>query len=138
MSVDYGFEKMRNQLLKNGVSPRIVERTIEELGDHLEDIQLEAAQRNISLSEAAERLGDPEIIARTLLARRELRSWPNRFPRLASYCMPLAYILLLPIAPIVAGASNRSLVARWGTALLLAAGITASMMLGMQLMITLA
>lgn len=131
----FRFDELRRQLLDAGVTPREVARTIDELSDHLEDIRRH--ERGIGSANAAARLGTHKVIADQILARRELRSWPYRYPRLARLYMPFAYMLLLPAAPLFSGLAHASQVARWGASLFLGAAITASMLLFMQLSITL-
>lgn len=128
-------DELRQQLLDAGVAPREVRRTIDELSDHLEDIRM--AERGIDVDIALARLGSLQVIADQILAQRELRTWPYRYPRIARIYMPFAYMLLLPAAPLFSGIAHASMLARWGASLLLGAAVTASMLLFMQLSITL-
>ncbi len=136
-SADCRFDGLRRHLLKSGASPRYVRRTIDELCDHLEDIQLESEEKKLSISAAVGRLGDPRVIAEQVLARQELKTWTYRYPIVARVYMPIAYLLLLPAAPLFAGAANPSVVARWGASLFLSAAVTAAMLLLMQSSISL-
>ncbi len=77
------------------------------------------------------------MIARQMLARTELKLWVYRYPRLARFYLPIAYLLLLPAAPVFAGAENATAIARWGTSLMVSAAVTAAMLLLMQIAITL-
>ena len=86
---------------------------------------------------ASARLGDTGRIADRMLESPELRTWVYHYPRLARVCLPVAYALLLPAAPVFAGIANPGVVMRWGAALMLGAGVTAAMLLGMQLAIVL-
>ncbi|MFT5500035.1 MAG: hypothetical protein ACI88G_000161 [Woeseiaceae bacterium] len=125
------------QLLNSGIAPRQVRRIITELHDHIDDIQLERTGQTLSVEEIKQRLGDPAVLTEHILAQPELRTWTYRYPRIAQFTMPVAYVLLLPTAPFFAGIANAALVARWGASLLLGAAVTAAMLLMMQLSITL-
>jgi DNA-binding transcriptional LysR family regulator len=135
------FAKLRGHLLESGVSPRHVKRTIAELEDHFDDLLLEARSNGLSPTAAATfaqaRIGEHELIARNILARTELKRWIYRYPRVARVYLPLAYLLLLPAAPVFAGAENASVIARWGTSVMVSAAVTATMLLLMQIAITL-
>ena len=128
---------MRHELLSAGIEPRHIERTIEELRDHLEDIQAETASGTTGVDDAADRLGDPRILARHITRHEEFRSWIYRFPRVARVWLPVAYLLLLPAVPLRHANNNASAVARWGAALFLGAAVTSATLLLMQLSIQL-
>lgn len=130
------FTAMKQQMLAAGVSSSHVTRMVAELRDHLEDIESEAGANGISLEQAASRLGDPDVLVNHVLARPELKSWVYRYPRIARAYLPMEYALLLPLAPLFAGAKSASAIARWGAALFLSAAVTAAMLLIMQLSIT--
>lgn len=130
-----GFTGLRRHLLNHGVSPRHVARIVLELDDHLQDIRADAA--DLAETDAMRRLGDLRIIANQVIARPELKLWIYRYPRIARIYMPLAYLLLLPAAPLFAGAAHASLMVRWGASLVLGAALTAATLLVMQLSITL-
>lgn len=135
------FAELQHRLLRSGVSTRHVRRIIAELGDHLEDLRIEAlsngAGNEDAQREAASRLGDQAHIAARILERNELRSWPYRYPLLARLYFPLAYVLLLTATPVFAGMANSTKLARWGVALMLSGAVTAAMLLFMQLAIVL-
>ena len=126
-------------LLRSGMSPRHARRMVSELADHLQDLAAEARSRGMSEEDAArhasERLGDYAAIVQGSRSYPELRSWIYRYPRLARVYFPVAYVLLLPAAPVFAGIANPNVVFRWLVALMLSAGVTAGMMLFMQLAI---
>jgi hypothetical protein len=128
---------MRMQLLNSGIASRQVRRIITELHDHVDDIQMEHRGHELSVDEIKQRLGDPAVLTEHILAKPELRTWAYRYPRISQFTMPVAYVLLLPTAPLFAGVANAALVARWGASLLLGAAVTAAMLLMMQLTITL-
>lgn len=138
---EQSFKELRDHLLTSGIAPRHVNRTIAELNDHFDDLQHEARSKGLSSVDAAafaaSRIGEHEHIARQMLARTELKLWVYRYPRVARFYLPIAYLLLLPAAPVFAGAENATVIARWGTSLMVSAAVTAAMLLLMQIAITL-
>jgi len=138
---DQTFDDLRRSLLESGVAPRHVRRLVLELHDHCDDLRREALSAGCdpaaATARAVRRLGDQQVLARKMVNIPELRTWAYRYPRLARVYYPIAYAMLLPAAPLFAGMAQPSLVARWGTALLLSATVTAAMFLGMQLAIAL-
>ncbi len=139
---DQTFSELRQSLLRSGVAARHVRRMLIELHDHLDDLQREGLARGIDPFQARDRalrtIGDQRVLAGKILERPELRTWEYRYPRIARICYPLAYVLLLPTAPVFAGVARASIIARWGAALMLSAAVTATMFLAMQLSIALA
>ena len=135
------FAELRRYLLESGISPRHVNRTIAELNDHFDDLRLEARSNGLSPSDASTfaetHIGEHKLIAQNILARTELKLWVYRYPRVARLYLPIAYLLLLPAAPVFAGAENVSAIARWGTSVMVSAAVTATMLLLMQIAITL-
>ncbi|MFQ5549056.1 MAG: hypothetical protein ACE5FV_12245 [Woeseia sp.] len=134
------FDGLRDRLLRSGVSPRHVVRAVSELSDHLEDLECEAAGHGLdgaaARSQASERIGAIESITQQYLSRPELKCWLFRHPQIARLILPLAYLVMLPAVPIYAGVSNAPSIAKWCACLLLSAFITATMLLVMQLTIT--
>jgi hypothetical protein len=61
----------------------------------------------------------------------------HRCPRLARLVLPVAYVVMLPLAPVYAGVANAPIIARWCTCLFLSGLITAAMFLVMQFSIAL-
>jgi hypothetical protein len=100
------FRELRERLLRAGVAPRHVRRYLTELREHWADLTAEEMRAGRSRSEAEAaalvRLGQVEDLARTMIARRELRSWTARAPW-----------MVLGAGPVLA------LVAGWGLALLI-------------------
>ena len=132
---------LQTELVDAGVAPRHVRRIMGELSDHLDDLQTEALESGQEPADARRqairRLGDTQQIARRILAEPSNRAWIYRYPRVARIYLPLAYALLLPAAPVFAGLANPAAVIRWSAALMLSAGVTAAMLLCMQLAIVL-
>lgn len=136
---DQTFDYLRGALLESGVAPRHVRRLLAELHDHLDDLHCEALATGCDAGAARERavrrMGDQRLLTREILERIDLRTWEYRYPRVARFYYPIAYVLLLPLAPVFAGVARVSMLARWGAALLLGGTVTAAMLLGMQLSI---
>jgi hypothetical protein len=135
------FERMRDEMLRNGVSARVVTRTVAELNEHFSDLETEALQGGMTASDASAfaacQLGDPQTLVAQVSRRSELRSWMYRYPSLARVILPVAWIVLLPAAPVFAGVAHFTSIVRWSACLLLSALVTAAMMLIMQLSLTL-
>ena len=138
---DQTFAELRRSLLDSGVAPGHVKRMLMELHDHLDDLQQEAIEKGCDPFQAHDRalrqIGDQRLLARKIIERPELRSWAYRHPKVARIYYPIAYVLLLPAAPVFAGVARPSMVARWSAALMLGATVTAAMFLVMQLSISL-
>ena len=133
------FDTLRTELLESGVAPRHVRRIVSELDDHAEDLRAEAVEQGLAGADATtfamHRIGDQQHIAERILESADLRSWIYRYPRVARVYLPCAYALLLSALPVFAGFANPGIVLRWGAALTLSAGITAGMLLILQLAI---
>ena len=136
---------LRTSLLRSGVAPRRVRRLLRELGDHIEDLEHEAAALGMSVADARElaleRIGDQQALAACISEQTELKTWIYRHPRLARVCLPLAYALVLPAIPVMTGVNKASdkasVIARWGACLVLGALATYVMLYMMQLALTL-
>jgi hypothetical protein len=135
------FEALRLELLKSGIAPLYVERTVAELTAHLAD--LESAARAAGLGDAeAERvaratLGDDRTIAAAVLGRPELLAWSTRYPRVAYCLQSAATIGTLPGLPLVYCIEHRPELARWGAALGIAVTIVGSLMAVLNALIVL-
>jgi hypothetical protein len=133
------FDMLRDELLRQGVAPRHVIRMMTELADHQEDLELEATQQGFDAADAsrhaAKRIGSGKILAAHVLCRPELKSWVYRYPRLSRLILPVAYLALLPLAPVFAGIAIAPVIVRWSACLILSAVITALMLLVMQISI---
>ena len=133
--------RLRTQLLRSGVAPRHVRRTVLELDAHFDDLVDEALGNGVDRAQAEHQalhqLGDVDLITHAVCARPELRSWAANYPRIALVAYPLACLAILPVVPVIAGIANVSYVARWVACALLSGLVTATMLLVMQLSITL-
>jgi hypothetical protein len=135
------FSSLATELLRMGITPHHVQRTVHELRDHYDDL-VDAAVDGGANSKAARRiasrqLGSIEEFAAEMSSHRELKTWSFRYPRLAVVIYPLACLAILPGIPVFAGVAHRSALMRWGTSLLAAGLVTALMFLTMQLSIIL-
>lgn len=132
---------MRDEMLRNGVSARVVARAIAELDEHYTDLETEGLSRGMTPADAADfaalQLGHPETLISQVSQRPELRSWMFRYPRIARVLLPVAWLVLQPVRPVFAGVEHFSSIVRWSACLLLSALVTATMMLVMQLSLTL-
>jgi hypothetical protein len=86
-------DDVQKRLAKHALPPSYVQRFMEELADHLEDLKEQGME-----GDAASRLGEPEQVADTAVAAYRRRSFLGRHPVLT---FPLAF-LLFAIVPVVA------------------------------------
>jgi len=135
------FDRLRDHLLQSGVASRHVIRFVSELSDHHEDLEDEAMQYGLcpesASTQASDRIGSDRVLAAGMLNRPELKCWFHRYPRLASLLLPVAYVAILPLAPVFAGITNATAIVRWCACLMLSAVITAAMLLVMHFSIAL-
>jgi len=138
---DIDLSRLQKRLLRWGVAPRHVRRTVTELEDHFDDLVEQGLSDGEDRLRARDRalvaLGDLDDIANAVRAQPELRSWAYRFPRIAAIVYPLTCLALLPAAPVFIGYAHATFIARWIACLLLSALVTAGMFLFLQLAITL-
>lgn len=91
------FAALSERLLREGVAPKHVRRTVGELEAHRQDIVAELRERGVppaqAQAEARARLGSDETLAASVLARPELRSWARRRPWAAFTILPIVSFL---------------------------------------------
>lgn len=135
------FNSLQSQLLRTGIAPRHVHRTITEMNDHFDDLVEDAVQSGLDEAgaerHANQELGDMNLIAAAVCERPELRGWAANHPRVALVVYPLACLAVLPALPVIAGVANASYLARWIACAILSGLVTASILLLLQLSITL-
>lgn len=133
--------ELQNELLRSGVAPRHVRRTVCELSDHFEDLVDNALADGIGRDAAQERalleLGNLCDVAAAIRSQPELRSWAFRLPYLALIVYPLTCVALLPAVPVMAGVAHAGYLARWAACIVLSGIVTAAIFLFMQLSIAL-
>jgi hypothetical protein len=107
-------------LLRSGVAPYYVERTVIELEEHHADLESAALARGSSADEAARTadaaLGDERAIAAAILARPELLTFSTRHPRVAHCLHSAAAIGALPGLPLLYCLEHRPALTRWSVA----------------------
>jgi hypothetical protein len=129
---DGRFESLRLELLRSGVAPVYVERTIIELGEHYDDLENAGLAAGLGAEEAAraarDTLGNERQIAAAVLARTELLTFSTRWPRLAHYLQSAATIGTLPGLPLLYCIEHRPELTRWSVALGVATTLMGSML----------
>jgi hypothetical protein len=138
---DPRFESLRLELLRSGVSPLYVDRTIAELGEHYAD--LEAAARAAGRSaaeaewEARAALGNDRAIAAAVLAHPELLTFSTRWPRVAHCLHSAATLGTIPGLPLMFCLEHRPELARWGAAVGVAVTLMGGIMAALNWLIVL-
>jgi hypothetical protein len=91
------FATLRERLLREGVAPKHVRRTVAELEAHRQDIVAELLARGVPAeqanADARARLGSDDTLAASVLARPELRSWARKRPWAAFTIVPVVSFL---------------------------------------------
>jgi hypothetical protein len=128
---------LAQDLLRFGMAPRRVRRTVDELDAHFDDLVADAIatglDRDSAERQALGQLGAMQDIAMAARARPELRDWAHRFPHLALVVYPLGCAAVLPAAPVIAHAGD---LARWAACILFGGFVTAAILLFLQLTIS--
>jgi hypothetical protein len=133
------FESLRLELLRSGVTPLYVERTILELEEHYCDLENAALAAGFSADESArvaqDALGSERAIAAAILARPELLTFSTRHPRVAQCLQSAVTIGTLPGLPLKFCIEHRPELARWGAAVSLAATLMGSVLAALNWLI---
>lgn len=128
------FESLRLELLRSGVTPVYIERTILELEEHYSDLENAALASGVDAHEAARvalaTLGNERAIAAAVLAQPALLTFSTRYPRVAQY-------LTLPGLPLMFCIEHRPEVTRWVAAVGLAATLMGSVLATLNWLIVL-
>jgi hypothetical protein len=136
---DGQFESLRLELLRSGVTPVYVERTVLELAEHYADLEGAALASGLSAEDAARAalssLGNERAIAAAILSRPELLTFSTRYPRVAHYLQSAATIGTLPGLPLLFCIEHRPELARWGAAIGVAATLMGSVLAGLNWLI---
>jgi hypothetical protein len=129
---DERFESLRLELLRSGVTPVYVDRTILELTEHYSDLESAARASGLGADEAARAaratLGDERAIAAAILAHPELMTFSTRYPRVAHCLQSAAAIGTLPGLPLMFCIEHRPQLARWAAAVGVAATLMGSVL----------
>ena len=94
------FSPLRERLLRAGVSRRHAQRYLQELRDHLEDIEAEERLHGScgDTSQTRARLGSDEALAEAMIGRREFRAWSAKAPFAVYLVAPSVFLVALTAA----------------------------------------
>jgi hypothetical protein len=133
------FDALRQSLLAAGIAGNCAERTVAELEDHFEDLVdagcADGLARPDAERRAASALGGFDVLAAAVRRQPELRCWAWQWPGVACVFYPLACLAALPMIPIAAGIDRAPEIGRWLGGIVLAALVTATLLLVLQLSI---
>jgi hypothetical protein len=136
---DERLESLRLELLRGGVSPLYVDRTIVELGEHYADLESAALAAGQTPTEAARSaaaaLGNQGELVAAVLARSELLSFSTRWPRVAYCLQSAAAIGTLPGLPLLYCIEHRPELARWSAAIGAATALMGSVLAALNWLI---
>jgi len=113
------FNELRERLLRAGVAPRHVQRYLNELADHFNDLRAEEERAGSSPADAESaafaRLGDPDDLAQAMIAKPEFQS------PFHSFCVraPWAAFGLAPLMLLVSAYVLASIILATGWAIFL-------------------
>ena len=134
------FNLLATHLMESGIAPRHAHRTVNELRDHYDDLvdaAVDDGDSNLMRDSCRKRAREYDEFVVQMAARRELKTWAFRYPRVAIFVYPLACLAVLPALPVFAGVAHAGTLARWSASLIVAGLVTASLLLTMQLSILL-
>ena len=99
------FSYLADSLLRGGIAPRRVRRTVVELQDHYADLYDEAVTRGLSAQdaeqEARSRLGKEQDLIKEVLSQQVLRSWSSRYPWAIYGLGPAFFAIVVAIVPVL-------------------------------------
>ena len=103
---DLDLRGLRARLLQGGVAPKHVNRTLKELRHHFADLEQKALSEGLSpreaVAQAAQQIGDPELVIEEALARPELKSWAYHWPWVIYGLVPVIALVLVVVGSIFA------------------------------------
>lgn len=89
---EINWQKLKFDMIENGIAPKYVRRTILELSSHYAELKNRALNEGLSELAAGERarkeLGDEETLMEEIMSKPELRSLLARYPRLSFLFVP--------------------------------------------------
>lgn len=136
---DPRLESLRLELLRGGVNPLYVDRTIVELGEHYADLESAALAAGQTPADAARSaaaaLGHQNELVAAILARPELLSFSSRWPRVAQCLQSAATIGALPGLPLLYCIEHRPELARWSAAIGVAMALMGSVLAALNWLI---
>ena len=140
-AVEQRLAAVRKELERECVAPEYIDRTLDELRMHFEDVrdELTGAGQPSSVAErdALARLGHGRSVARAASAYPGLKAWWKRYPYLAAVAYPLACVAVLPAVPVLAGVQHASLLGRWLLSAAASGVVTALLLLCLGFSLTL-
>ncbi|NQV69771.1 MAG: hypothetical protein HQ498_07070 [Pseudohongiella sp.] len=102
---ELNLQRMKIELIRGGVAPKFVKRTLAELDSHYRDLKSQAIADGFSATQAREKanadIGDEKILMREILHKPELKSWLWRYPKSIFVLSP---VLILILSLITSGA----------------------------------
>jgi hypothetical protein len=98
------FSHLAECLLRGGIPPHLVKRTVAELQDHYIDLYGEAVFRGLSAQEAEQEallhIGKEQDLINEALSQKALRSWSSRYPWAIYGLWPSLFAILVGAIPI--------------------------------------
>jgi hypothetical protein len=92
------FREMRVELIRGGVAPKYIERTLMELNTHYRELKNQAIIDGLAENEAQERarqaIGNESTLVKEILSKPELKSLSWRFPKTLFILAPLLALVL--------------------------------------------
>src|SRR5687768_13140871 len=138
---DGQFESLRLELLRSGVAPLYVERTIVELREHFADLESSALSAGYGPDEAIRMarntLGSDGAITAAILSQPTLLRFSMRWPRVAHCLHSAATIGTLPGIPLLYCIEHRPELARWTVAVGVATTFMGSVLAALNWLIVL-
>ena len=127
------FRALKRELVRGGVAPAMVTRTLAELYDHYEDLESESLASGYSPAEASaeamERLGSSRVLAREVLNHPEFQSWAFRWPWVPAVLRQFVILTSLASVPVLVVVSRGPVIVRWCISTGLATLITGGLLL---------
>jgi len=140
-AVEQRLAAIRKELERECIAPEYIDRTLDELRMHFEDVrdELAGAGRSSSAAErdALARLGHGHTVALAASAYPGLKAWWKRYPHLAAVVYPLACLAVLPAVPVLAGRQHAPLLGRWILSAAASGVVTAALFLFLGFSLTL-
>ena len=125
------FGALRRELVRGGVAPAMVTRTLAELYDHYDDLESESLASGRSPAEASagamKRLGSSHVLAREVLQHPEFQSWAFRWSWVPAVLRQFVILTSLASVPVLVVVSRGPVIVRWcvstGLAMLITGGL---------------
>ncbi len=132
-------QHIKRALIQGGIKARYVQRTLLELDDHYQDLTAEARDAGLTPDqarlEAESRLGDPAVLAQSMLCQDTLKVPTARWKSLDQLLRSLLFLLVMPLAPALLCVGRGPVIAKWGVAITASAMLTIGMLLGLGILL---